>query len=62
VGPTAVRRLTRLNGQPAILTFEDGVVTTATTVDVEDGRIRALHLVRNPEKLRHALEAVGPII
>jgi len=62
VGPTAVRRLTRLNGEPAILTFEDGVVTTATTVDVEDGRIRALHLVRNPEKLRHALEAVGPII
>jgi RNA polymerase sigma-70 factor, ECF subfamily len=61
-GSNVTRRLTRLNGQPALLTFEGGVLTTATTVDVEDGRIRALHLVRNPDKLRHALEAVGPIV
>ena len=49
------RRLTQLNGRPAVLVFADGVLITVTTVDVEDGRIRALHIVRNPEKLRHVL-------
>ena len=59
--PGTVRRLTRLNGQPALVTLEDGKLTTAMTVDTEQGRIRAVHIMRNPEKLRHVLEAVGPI-
>jgi RNA polymerase sigma-70 factor, ECF subfamily len=50
------RRLTRLNGRPAVLVFTDGVLSSVTTAEVEDGRIRALHIVRNPEKLRYVLE------
>lgn len=61
-GRDRTRRLARLNGEPALLTFEDGVLTSTTTVDVEGERIRAVHTVRNPDKLRRALEAVGPIV
>jgi RNA polymerase sigma-70 factor, ECF subfamily len=50
------RRRTQLNGQPAVLLFDDGVLTSATTADVGSGRIRAVHIVRNPQKLRHVLE------
>ena len=50
------RRLTRLNGGPAVLVFNDGVLSSVITTEVEGGRIRAVHTVRNPEKLRHVLE------
>src|SRR5215207_5707254 len=39
-------RLTTLNGQPALLICQDGELTSATTLDVEGGRIRAVHSVR----------------
>jgi len=55
-------RLTTLNGEPAVLVFQGGVPTSATTIDVADGRIRAVHSVRNPDKLRRVLEGVGPIV
>jgi RNA polymerase sigma-70 factor, ECF subfamily len=51
------RRLARLNGRPAVLVFDDGALASATTVDVEGGRIRAFHIMRNPDKLRYALGA-----
>jgi len=58
-----VRRcLTHLNGQPAVLTFRDGVLASTMALDVQEGRIRAVHVVRNPEKLRHALHTVAPIV
>jgi RNA polymerase sigma-70 factor (ECF subfamily) len=53
----STRRLTQLNGQPAVLVFKNGVLTSTLTVVVEGGRIRAMHIVRNPDKLRHALHA-----
>jgi len=56
------RRLTYLNGQPAVLVFKHGELTSVTTVVAEDGRIRALHVVRNPEKLRRALEVSVAIV
>jgi len=60
-GRDSTRRLTTLNGQPALLIFQGGVLASATMLDVESGRIRAVHSVRNPDKLRRALETVGPI-
>jgi RNA polymerase sigma-70 factor (ECF subfamily) len=57
-----VHRLAVLNGQPALLTFERDVLTTATMVDVVGGRIRAVYVVRNPEKLRRASQATIPIV
>jgi len=58
----ATWRSTPLNGQPGVLTFANGELFAATTIDVADDHIRAVHTVRNPEKLRHVLEVVGPII
>lgn len=56
-GHHITHRFTRLNGQPGMLTFEHGVLASATSFDVAGGRIRAVYTVRNPEKLRRALEA-----
>jgi RNA polymerase sigma-70 factor (ECF subfamily) len=56
------RRLTYLNGQPAVLVFKHGELTSVTTVVTEDGHIRALQVVRNPEKLRRALEVSVAIV
>nr|WP_202049873.1 sigma-70 family RNA polymerase sigma factor [Microvirga mediterraneensis] len=42
-----------INGLPGFVTLEkDGIVQT-TTLDIEDGRIVGIYIVRNPEKLRH---------
>jgi RNA polymerase sigma-70 factor, ECF subfamily len=52
-------RLARINGAPgAILKAPDGLVTMAFEPDGE-GRIGAIYVVRNPEKLR-SLEAGAP--
>jgi len=48
-------RLTHLNGEPAILALEDGVVTSACTLEVDNTGIRAVHIMRNPQKLGHTL-------
>jgi len=42
-----------INGLPGFVTLEkDGIVQT-TALDIEDGRIVGVYIVRNPEKLRH---------
>lgn len=51
-GSTLVR-LAFINGLPGFITREaDGVLQT-TALDIEDGRITAVYVVRNPDKLRH---------
>jgi RNA polymerase sigma-70 factor (ECF subfamily) len=48
------RRRTRVNGQPGqLLITPDGTVSDVLGVEVADGLIRAIRIVRNPEKLRH---------
>ncbi|MFC3284493.1 sigma-70 family RNA polymerase sigma factor [Litchfieldella rifensis] len=52
-------RQVRIDGLPGILSLEhDGTLQT-TAIDVCDGRIQAIFVVRNPDKLRH-LEAMLP--
>jgi RNA polymerase sigma-70 factor, ECF subfamily len=42
-----------VNGLPGIVTLEaDGELQT-TALEIEDGKIAAIYVVRNPEKLRH---------
>jgi RNA polymerase sigma-70 factor, ECF subfamily len=42
-----------INGLPGIITREaDGELQT-TALDIEDGKIAAIYIVRNPDKLRH---------
>lgn len=41
-----------LNGLPALLLREDGILVTALLLEVGDERIRSVYAVRNPDKLR----------
>jgi RNA polymerase sigma-70 factor, ECF subfamily len=42
-----------VNGLPGVITLEaDGELQT-TALDIEDGKIAAIYVVRNPDKLRH---------
>ena len=51
-------RRARVNGRPGIIGyFADGRPQSVTTLEVADGRIRAIRIVVNPEKLR----AVPPL-
>ncbi|WP_170328141.1 sigma-70 family RNA polymerase sigma factor [Ruegeria arenilitoris] len=42
-----------LNSQPAILNREPGGSLQATSLKIENGRIAAIYMVRNPDKTRH---------
>lgn len=44
-------RLLELNGGPAVGLFIDGKVDTVFQVDVEEGFIQCVYIVRNPDKL-----------
>ena len=42
-----------VNGLPGFITLEaDGELQT-TALDIEDGKIAAIYVVRNPDKLKH---------
>ena len=48
------RRLVHVNGQPGrILLDADGTVVDVLTVDVIDGQVHTVRIVRNPDKLCH---------
>lgn len=40
-----------VNGTPGLLTWRNGVPDAITSIHVEDGRIAAIYVVRNPDKL-----------
>lgn len=42
-----------INGHPGLMTCLDGRLLTVTWLEVVDGRIRHVYLMRNPDKLRH---------
>jgi RNA polymerase sigma factor (sigma-70 family) len=51
-------RPARIDGLPGFISAgEDGVAQT-TALGIEAGRIHAIYVVRNPEKLRHLLQTV----
>ncbi|MCB1352709.1 MAG: sigma-70 family RNA polymerase sigma factor [Rhodobacteraceae bacterium] len=45
--------LSRINGTPGFVSLEVGGVLQTTALGLRDGRIVAVWIVRNPEKLRH---------
>jgi RNA polymerase sigma-70 factor (ECF subfamily) len=52
-GPSELIRYAFVNGLPGFVTRElDGVLQT-TALLIEDGLIRAIYVMRNPDKLRH---------
>lgn len=42
-----------INGLPGFVTVEQGVTLQTTALQVEHGRIAAIYVMRNPDKLRH---------
>jgi RNA polymerase sigma-70 factor (ECF subfamily) len=44
-------RSDEISGQPAIVIEEAGALHSVVTVDVDDGQITAIYVIRNPEKL-----------
>lgn len=48
-----------INGLPGYVSIDRGDVLQTTALDVRDGRIAAVYIVRNPDKLRHITSALG---
>jgi RNA polymerase sigma-70 factor (ECF subfamily) len=46
-------QLVEVNGAPGLLTWRDGLPDSITSLDVRDGRIAAIYVVRNPDKLAY---------
>jgi len=46
-------RYTFLNGLPGFVTIEQGETLQTTALEIRDGRIAGIYVVRNPEKLQH---------
>lgn len=46
-------RFAMINSAPGILRYQHGRLIQTTALDVVDGRITAIYVVRNPEKLQH---------
>jgi RNA polymerase sigma-70 factor (ECF subfamily) len=53
-------QLVEVNGAPGLLTWRDGRPDSVTSLDVRDGRIAAIYVVRNPDKLRY-LPSAGSV-
>ncbi len=50
--PILLRTLT-IDGLPGYVSIDRGQVLQTTALDIRDGRIVAIYMMRNPEKLRH---------
>jgi len=53
VPKTLVRKLVRINGAPGLVNYFQGKPHSVLTLDIQDGRIREIYIVTNPEKLSH---------
>jgi RNA polymerase sigma-70 factor (ECF subfamily) len=48
-----LQRIVETNGEPGIVSYVEGRPQSVFTIEVNDGRIRAIYIVTNPEKLSH---------
>jgi len=47
-----------INGLPGFITIERGDILQTTALEIEDGRVVAVYVVRNPDKLRHMADTL----
>jgi RNA polymerase sigma-70 factor, ECF subfamily len=47
-----------INGLPGFITVERGDILQTTALEIEDGRVVAVYVVRNPDKLRHMADTM----
>ncbi len=48
-----------LNGSPAVAVFDPGGLERVFAIDIRDGRIQAILVLMNPDKLQHLAAALG---
>jgi RNA polymerase sigma-70 factor (ECF subfamily) len=48
-----VQRIVQINGRSAVVSYLDGKPHSVLNLEVSDGRIQAIYIVTNPEKLSH---------
>ncbi|MGY2049230.1 sigma-70 family RNA polymerase sigma factor [Methylobacterium sp. JK268] len=61
IAPGRLIRLARIDGLPGTISEEPGGILQTTALVIEEGRIRAVFITRNPDKLRHVAALVaGP--
>ena len=46
-----LQRIVEINGEPGIVSYVEGRPQSVFTIEVNEGRIRAIYIVTNPEKL-----------
>ncbi|HEX5599372.1 MAG TPA: sigma-70 family RNA polymerase sigma factor, partial [Hyphomicrobiaceae bacterium] len=46
-------RYSFINGLPGFVTIEHGGILQTTALQIDDGKITAIYVIRNPEKLQH---------
>jgi RNA polymerase sigma-70 factor (ECF subfamily) len=51
--PSRLLRYGRINGLPGYITLEADGQTQTTAFAIADGRVTAIYVMRNPDKLRH---------
>ncbi|MCM5552031.1 sigma-70 family RNA polymerase sigma factor [Pleomorphomonas sp. NRK KF1] len=56
IQPSQIIRYATIDGLPGFVTIEAGGTLQTTALDVIEGRITAIYVTRNPDKLRHVSE------
>lgn len=51
-------QFTTLNAEPGVLVFASGELVQSMTFELTEGRIHAVYVVRNPDKLKHLTKAI----
>jgi RNA polymerase sigma-70 factor (ECF subfamily) len=51
--PSRLVRYAHINGLPGFVTIEQGGLLQTTALQIEDGKVAGIYVVRNPDKLRH---------
>jgi RNA polymerase sigma factor (sigma-70 family) len=56
--PTLLRAVT-IDGLPGLVSIDRGQLLQTTALEIRDGKISAIYIVRNPDKLRHVASMLG---
>jgi RNA polymerase sigma-70 factor (ECF subfamily) len=49
----ALQRIVQINGEPGVVSYLNGRPHSVFTLEASDGRVQAIYIVTNPEKLSH---------
>lgn len=59
--PVQVVRSITIDGLPGYIGYDRGDILQTTALEIRDGRIAAIYIVRNPDKLRHVAALIGDL-